>query len=78
MFNLRFPEADVVHWAERYSYPAGGKVEDNVENNIAPQARKRGYLTRAEFVEVCRWKTPRTQPLVRQNPSDLVEAGKNS
>ena len=70
MFTLRFPEGDVVLWAERYSYPD----EDNVENTIAPLARKRGYLTRAEFIDVCRWKTPRTQPLVRENPSDLVEA----
>jgi len=70
MFKLAFPEADVLYWAQRYSY-AG---EENLENVIAPRARKRGYLTRAEFVEVCKWKTPRTQPLVRENPSDLVEA----
>lgn len=70
MFNLRFPVKDIACWAERYSYPA----EDRVEKEIAPTARAHGYLTRSEFVEMCKWKTLRTQPLVKQNPADLVIA----
>ena len=37
-------------------------------------ARERGYLTRTEFVEVCKWKTPRSQPLVKANSPEIVEA----
>lgn len=70
MFKLRFAEAKIMHWADRYSYPA----EAEFENEIAPRAKKRGYLTREEFIELGRWKSPRTQPLVRSNPSDIVEA----
>ena len=70
MFKLRFSEEKIAHWAERYSYGA----EATFENDIAPRAPKRGYLKRPEFIELCRWKTPRTQPLVRENPSDVVEA----
>lgn len=68
MFKLRFPEKAVALWADRYSFPS----EAYVETEVAPAARKRGHLTRPEFVEMCRWKTPRTQPLVKKNPPELV------
>jgi hypothetical protein len=70
MFKLRFPESKIPHWALRYSYASEAKFEEDVE----PLARARGYLTRAEFIELCRWKTPRSQPMVRENPADIVEA----
>ena len=69
-FKLRFPEDKISYWADRYSYPS----EDRVEKEIAPVARERGYLTWSEFVEMCRWKTPRTQPLVKTNSREIVEA----
>src|SRR5262245_31562644 len=70
MFKLRFPENKIAHWASRYSYA----TEAHFEDEIAPAARSRGYLIRPEFIELCRWKTPRTQPMVRSNPADIVEA----
>lgn len=70
MFKLRFPATTISVWAECYSYPS----EDRVEKEIAPVARRRGYLTRSEFVEMCEWKTHRTQHLVKENPADLVVA----
>ena len=70
MFKLRFAEAEIAYWAERYSYDG----ETTFENDMAPRAKKRGYLTRPEFIELCRWKSPRTQPLVRANSADVVEA----
>jgi hypothetical protein len=30
-------------------------------------ARRRGYLTRREFLTICRWKSPRSLPLCRKN-----------
>jgi len=70
MFKLRFKEGKIPYWANRYSY--GSEVR--FEEGIAPVAKARGYLTKPEFMELCRWKTPRTQPLVRENPADVVEA----
>jgi hypothetical protein len=69
-FKLRFPENQIAYWAGRFDDTGG----DTLEREIGPTARARGYLTRPEFVELCRWKTPRTQPLVRQNPPEIVEA----
>ena len=55
------PEAEISYWAERYSCPG----EDRIEREIATVARCRGYLTRAEFVEMCNWKTPNgSRPII--------------
>jgi hypothetical protein len=70
MFKLRFPEEKISYWADHYSYPG----EDRVEKEIAPIARERGFLTWSEFVEMCKWKTPRTQSLVKSNSPEIVEA----
>ena len=66
---LQFPLEQVPEYAARYSY------EDDVEVlGIGRAARDRGYYTREEFVTVCRWKTPRSGPLVAENSADVVEA----
>ena len=70
MFKLRFKEDRIHYWADRYSYASEARFEDEV----APVARKRGYLTREEFLILCEWKTPRTKPLVLKNPEDIVKA----
>jgi hypothetical protein len=41
---------------------------------VAAKARKRGYYTREEFLLICRWKTPRSKPLVESNSAEAVEA----
>jgi hypothetical protein len=60
--------ADLPGCASRYSYPG----EAEIEERVAPAARARGYLTRAEFLALCRWKTPRSQPLCVENRDELV------
>jgi hypothetical protein len=68
-FVLQFPLEQVPELAARYSY------EDDVEVlAIGRAARARGHYTRDEFVTVCRWKTPRSGPLVAENSADVVEA----
>lgn len=68
MFRLKFREREIVQWASRYSYPG----EEEIEKGIAPAARKRGYLTRDEFLRLCRWKTPRSALLCAKNDEDYV------
>ena len=68
MFRLRFPEREIEYWASRYSYTG----EEEIENRVAPAARKRGYLTRQEFLQLCRWKTPRSAQRCALNDEDFV------
>jgi len=70
MFSLRFGLKEVHHWASLY--PAADDYQ--VEMVIAPQVRTRGYFTKSEFVNVCRWKTPRSQPRVASNPDGFIQA----
>jgi hypothetical protein len=67
-FKLRFPTQDIAHWAARYSYPG----EDRIVRRVAPAARARGYLRQSEFLEVCKWKTPRSQSRCATNPADTI------
>jgi hypothetical protein len=61
------PESELSTWAGRYSIPADAEVE-----KVGPSARARGYLERAEFLELCRWKTPRSQPRCAANSEEFV------
>lgn len=65
-FRLRFPKADIPYWASQYD-------DDDVSPAKAGgAARKRGYLTRAEFMKLTRWKTPRTQPSCAKNDEAFI------
>lgn len=70
MFNLRFPLADVLYWADRYGYPG----EATIAATLAPAARARGYLTHAELTALGRWKSPRIGPRLAANDPDYVAA----
>src|SRR5688500_10478112 len=61
------PEEEMDSWADRYFYPG----DSDIEQVVAP-ARARGYLVRREFLALCRWKTPRSQPRCRRNRGDYV------
>jgi hypothetical protein len=68
-FKLRISENDLARWADLYSYTPESEIEDGV----APAARARGYLTRDEFLRLCRWKTPRSQSRCAANDAAFVE-----
>jgi hypothetical protein len=67
-FALQFPIRQVPEYAARYA------DEDGEVLAIGRRARDRGHYTLEEFVTACRWKTPRSAPLVAQNSADSVEA----
>jgi hypothetical protein len=67
-FALQFPIQQVPEYAARYT------DDDHEVLAIGRAVRDRGHYTLEEFRRVCRWKTPRSSPLVAQNSSDSVEA----
>ena len=46
--SLRFPKAELPQWAQSYSYS-----DDNRALEAGERARKAGYFTRDDFLEVC-------------------------
>src|SRR5215831_5705749 len=67
VFRLRFPRRDIACWASGYS----SSVDTFVEQ-LASRARARGHLTRPEFLALCRWKTPRSQPRCATNTATRI------
>jgi hypothetical protein len=68
MFKLRFPPAQIPHWAGRFSFPN----EDSITETVRDSVRARGHLTRAEFLRLCRRKTPRSQPRCERNSASQI------
>jgi len=67
MFRLRFPPELIGHWASRYPYAGDEDIERRLED-----ARLKGYLEREEFLALCRWKSPRSQPRCKRNRTKFV------
>lgn len=67
-FKLRFPASQVKRWASLYDVSQDDVIIGGIQRGI----RQRGYLTRDEFLAVCRWKTPRSGPLCESNGADNV------
>jgi hypothetical protein len=67
-FRLRFPPEDIPHWAARFSFTGG----DEIPERLGSVARRRGHLTKPEFLKLCRWKTPRSEPRCKLNSPALV------
>jgi hypothetical protein len=68
VFKLRFPPSEIPRWAKSYSYAGENRLVDE----LSPRVRARGYLKRAEFLELCRWKSPRSQPRCARNTAAEV------
>lgn len=69
MFTLRFPESDIPRWALEYSYTEN---DGDFTSQVRPAVQERGYLTRAEFLDICRWKTRRSQSRCAQNDEQTI------
>jgi hypothetical protein len=67
-FELQFPVGLIRDLAGRYVY-----ADDEHVLRIGAAAKARGYFTKPEFIEVCRWKTPRSRPRVARNTAEEIE-----
>jgi hypothetical protein len=66
-FELQFPAGEIEPLAARFGY-----VDDTRLLAVGAAARRRGHYTRAEFIEICSWKTVRSRPKVASNPEAAV------
>lgn len=65
--KLRFRISEISQWAENYEYG------DDAPFALVAAVSKRGYLTKDEFMAVCHWKSPRTQPRCATNQADFIK-----
>jgi hypothetical protein len=66
-FELQFPLQQVPALAARFPV-----MDDAPGLALGAAVRARGYYTRAEFIEVCGWKTVRSRPKVAANSEAAV------
>jgi len=72
-FTLRFDLSTVDELANRYvEKNSVQSAEDFIEQTIAPSARRNGMYSREEFLKLCHWKTPRSQPRCAKNADDFI------
>jgi hypothetical protein len=67
-FVLQFDPAQIGALAARFGDAAG----DGRPAAVGAAAALRGHYTRAEFLALCEWKSPRSRPLVAANPAGAV------
>lgn len=66
-FELQFPLTEVAALASRF--PA---MDESPGLALGAAVRARGHYTRAEFIEVCAWKSVRSRPKVAANSEAAV------
>jgi hypothetical protein len=69
-FALRFDGRKLRSLARRFDATGDALVE----REIGPRTRARGEFTKDDFLAVCRWKSPRSQPLCASNSEEFVRA----
>ena len=66
--KLRFKEAEIRYWADRYDYPR------QVDANLVSEVKQCGFLTLDQLSSVAQWKSPRSAGHVKSNNDDYVRA----
>lgn len=61
--NLRFPESQINHWANRYTERQReiNRAREEYLINLKDEVQERGHLTKNELYEIARWKSPQTR-----------------
>jgi len=74
--KLRFPIDQIRELSKRYIDELGSrdrKLTDAITNSVFPSYKRKGYLTKAEFLTVCAWKTPRSRPRCESNDEEFIK-----
>jgi len=73
--ELRFPIAQIRELSDRYVTELGERdrrLTDAITQQVFPSYEQKGYLTKDEFLTVCAWKTPRSQPRCGSNDAGFI------
>ncbi len=66
--RLRFPAKQIPDWSDRYSDPG----DEQVQGVVGPRCRAAGCFGKADFLAICRWKSPRIVPRCAENSEELI------
>jgi hypothetical protein len=66
-FRLRFPQRQIALWSSAFEDSGDAPLE-----RVVGRVQRLGYLRKADLVRLARWKTPRSQRLVKANGERFV------
>ena len=67
---MRFDRREILYWASRYP----DDYDREVETEVAPKVKKRGYFIKSDLQIICAWKTHRSKSRVASNLEDFIQA----
>lgn len=67
--KLRFPESEIISWAQKYEYPREENILVELQNDI----QKAGYLTKDQLRLIACWKAPRSAGHIEKNQDKYVK-----
>jgi thermostable 8-oxoguanine DNA glycosylase len=71
-FKLLVPKNKLQKYYSMYEYDLE-ELENEVQNEIVPVVKNRGYCTKSEFLKICKWKTRRTQSRCNKNDESFIK-----
>ena len=73
--ELRFPVEQIGELSDKYIAELGERdrrLTEEITQQVFPSYQRNGRLTMPEFLKVCEWKTPRSQPRCASNDPSFV------
>ena len=71
-YKLRFDVGEVEALAQSYLSKTLDAQEEHIEKAIGPAVRERGWYTKDEFLQVCKWKTARSRSRCASNDEQVI------
>jgi hypothetical protein len=71
--TLRFQQERIHFWADRYLELNSDQQRENIiAGEISQRTHQVGFYNKLDFLEVCRWKSPRTHARCEENDEAYV------
>jgi len=73
--KLQFDPSEISCWSKRYVDEMAHEKEttDKIIHEVIPSYKSKEYLTQEEFLIVCHWKSPRTEPRCKSNDEEYIK-----
>ncbi|MDP3182751.1 MAG: hypothetical protein Q8M54_08025 [Desulfobaccales bacterium] len=69
---LKITKEDILEWSKKYDSRYRGTNDEITEIKLKQLLEKQRYLNKPEFIELCKWKTPRPRKHYERNDEKLV------
>ena len=69
--QLEFPISDLEDWSSFYDY-SKNELETEITTSMRIDVKEKGFLSKDQFIKVCKWKTDRSKSRCEINDEQLI------